>query len=159
VHGFAGNMLPLIHGWKWLTDDQRSVVADAVPRTLAAHASRSDLGAAWPAIVPSSSVTTLCQHCHGAPGMVTVFADAPFSTPDFEALLLGGGEETWNAGPLVNGPGMLGSRSICVIALQGMPGFRRSTYFEPRQSGRDVPVLSRLRAEKEEESEISTDTV
>ena len=35
--------------------------------------------------------------------MVTAFADAPFSTPDFEALLVRGGELTWNAGPLVKG--------------------------------------------------------
>ena len=103
VHGFAGNMLPLIHGWTRLTEDQRSIVADAVPRTLAAHASVSDLGAAWPAIAPAASATTLCQHCHGAPGMVTAFADAPFSTPNFENLLLRGGELTWNAGPLVKG--------------------------------------------------------
>ena len=45
----------------------------------------------------------LCQYCHGAPGMVTTFADAPFSTPELEALLLGGGELVWNAGPLVKG--------------------------------------------------------
>jgi Lanthionine synthetase C-like protein len=45
----------------------------------------------------------LCQHCHGAPGMVTTFADAPFSTPAFEAPLLQGGELTWKAGPVVNG--------------------------------------------------------
>ena len=103
VHGFAGNMLPLLRGWDWLTPDQRPVVADAVPRTLASHAVHSELGAAWPAIVPSSQTTFLCQHCHGAPGMVTTFADAPFSTPDFEALLLGGGKLIWNAGPLAKG--------------------------------------------------------
>lgn len=103
VHGFAGNMLPLLHGWDWLTPDQRAAVADAVPQTLASHAIRSELGAAWPAIVPSSQTKFLCQHCHGAPGMVTTFADAPFSTPDFEALLLQGGELTWNAGPLAKG--------------------------------------------------------
>ena len=103
VHGFAGNMLPLLHGWDWLTPDQRSVVADAVPKTLASHAVRSEFGAAWPAVVPNSQTTLLCQHCHGAPGMVTTFADAPFSTPDFEALLLQGGELTWNAGPLAKG--------------------------------------------------------
>lgn len=34
VHGFAGNMLPLLHGWDWLTSDQRAVVVDAVPRPL-----------------------------------------------------------------------------------------------------------------------------
>jgi hypothetical protein len=30
----------------------------------------------------------ICQHCHGAPGMVTTFADAPFATPEFDTLLL-----------------------------------------------------------------------
>ena len=103
VHGFAGNMLPLLRRWDWLTSEQRSVVADAVPRTLAAHAVTSELGSNWPAIVPSSQPPSLCQHCHGAPGMVTTFADAPFSTPAFEALLLSGGELVWNAGPLVKG--------------------------------------------------------
>jgi Lanthionine synthetase C-like protein len=34
---------------------------------------------------------------------VTTFADAPFSTPALEALLLRGGELIWNAGPLVKG--------------------------------------------------------
>lgn len=103
VHGFAGNMLPLLRGWDWLTPGQRAVIADAVPRTLAAHAVHSALGAAWPAVVPSSRSPVLCQHCHGAPGMVTAFAEAPFSAPDFEALLLRGGELTWNAGPLAKG--------------------------------------------------------
>ncbi len=103
VHGFAGNMLPLLHGWDWLTPEQRAVVADAVPQTLAAHAVHSELGASWPAVVPSSEATILCQHCHGAPGMVTTFADAPFSASKFEVLLLQGGELTWNAGPLTKG--------------------------------------------------------
>ena len=103
VHGFAGNMLPLLHGWDWLDPKQRVIVGDAVPRTLGAHAVSSDEGANWPAIVPSNQPPVLCQHCHGAPGMVTTFADAPFSTPDFEALLLRGGELTWKAGPVVKG--------------------------------------------------------
>ena len=34
---------------------------------------------------------------------MTTFADVPFSTPAFEALLLSGGELVWNAGPLVKG--------------------------------------------------------
>lgn len=101
--GVAGNMPPLLRGWNWLTPDQRAVVADAVPRTPALHAVGSELGAAWPATVPSSQTTFLCQRCHRAPGMVTTFADAPFSTPDFEALLLEGGELAWNAGPLAKG--------------------------------------------------------
>jgi hypothetical protein len=103
VHGFAGNMLPLLRGWDWLEPGQRVIVADAAQRTLAALAVRSPLGANWPAVAPSSHPPLVCQHCHGAPGMVTTFADAPFSTPEFETLLVQGGELTWNAGPLVKG--------------------------------------------------------
>ena len=51
VHGFAGNMLPLLHGWAWLTPEQRAIVSAVVPRTLAAHAVSSDEGTNWPAIV------------------------------------------------------------------------------------------------------------
>jgi lantibiotic modifying enzyme len=103
VHGFAGNMLPLLRGWDWLTSEQQALVAEAAPRTLAAHAVHSPLGATWPSTVGSSKPPVLCQHCHGAPGIVTAFAAAPFSTPNFEAVLLQAGELTWNAGPLVKG--------------------------------------------------------
>jgi hypothetical protein len=103
VHGFAGNMLPLVRGWDWLNTGQKAIVAEAAQRTLAALAVRSPLGATWPAVTPSSGSLELCQHCHGAPGIVTVFAGAPFSTPEFETLLAQGGELTWNARPLVKG--------------------------------------------------------
>jgi hypothetical protein len=33
VHGYAGNMIALMRGWKWLTDDQRARIAETVPRT------------------------------------------------------------------------------------------------------------------------------
>jgi hypothetical protein len=45
----------------------------------------------------------ICQHCYGAPGMVTTFADAPFARPEFDALLLDGGRFAWAAGPLTKG--------------------------------------------------------
>ena len=35
--------------------------------------------------------------------MVTTFADAPFTSPVFEELLLEGGKFTWAAGPLAKG--------------------------------------------------------
>ena len=35
--------------------------------------------------------------------MVTTFADAPFATQGFDALLLDGGHFTWAAGPLTKG--------------------------------------------------------
>src|SRR5262249_35125292 len=46
---------------------------------------------------------SLCQHCHGAPGMVTAFADAPFTSPGLEDLLRAGGNFVWAAGPLAKG--------------------------------------------------------
>jgi hypothetical protein len=103
VHGFAGNMIPLLRGWGWLDERQRPRVADAVPRTLAANAVRSELGTQWRPVAGTSEPPRLCQHCHGAPGMVTTFADAPFSRPELEELLLAGGELAWNAGPLAKG--------------------------------------------------------
>lgn len=103
VHGYAGNMIPLLRGWSWLDEAQRSVVADAVPRTLIANAVQSDLGAQWRAVAGEESEPRLVQYCHGAPGMVSAFAEAPFSTTAFEDLLIAGGDLTWNAGPLAKG--------------------------------------------------------
>jgi hypothetical protein len=70
---------------------------------LAANAWRSELGANWGAIAGSTSPPVLCQHCHGAPGIVTTFANVPFRSPPLDALLLKGGEFVWAAGPLVKG--------------------------------------------------------
>jgi hypothetical protein len=104
VHGYAGNMIALMRGWGWLTDDQRARIAAAVPRTLAANAWRSELGASWRGVVTDcDKPPSLCQHCHGAPGMVTAFADAPFASVELEDLLREGGEFTWAAGPLAKG--------------------------------------------------------
>src|SRR5215468_126527 len=75
VHGFAGNMIPLIRGWEWLTEQQREQVADVATRTLIANAWRTELGATWQAVNRHDRQPYLCQHCHGAPGMVTTFAD------------------------------------------------------------------------------------
>jgi hypothetical protein len=112
VHGYAGNMIALMRGWEWLADDQRARIATAVPRALAANAQRSEHGATWPGVVADRDKTLdnygtarrrLCQHCHGAPGMVTAFADAPFTSVELEDLLREGGSFTWAAGPLAKG--------------------------------------------------------
>ena len=44
VHGFAGNVIPLLRGWDWLTPAQQAQVAEFVPKTLAANAWRSEVG-------------------------------------------------------------------------------------------------------------------
>jgi hypothetical protein len=103
VHGYAGNMIPLMRGWSWLTESQRTRVAEAVPRTLSKNAWRTDAGISWRGTVAHDKPPWLCQHCHGAPGMVTTFADAPFTSPELEELLLEGGQFTWVAGPLAKG--------------------------------------------------------
>jgi hypothetical protein len=103
VHGYAGNMLPLLRGWDWLAVDQRSRIQDAIPRTLSRNAWRSDVGASWRGTVGHDKPPWLCQYCHGAPGMVATFADSPFKQPDLETLLNEGGQFTWAAGPLAKG--------------------------------------------------------
>ena len=45
----------------------------------------------------------LCQICHGAPGIVLAFAEAPFRHPELETLLEAAGDLTWSAGPLQKG--------------------------------------------------------
>jgi hypothetical protein len=103
VHGFAGNMIPLIRGWRWLTQEQRRRVAEAATHSLIANAWRSEQGVSWQPVAGQDNPPQLCQHCHGAPGMVTTFADAPFRSPDLEGVLVEGGNFTWAAGPLAKG--------------------------------------------------------
>ena len=103
VHGFAGNILALIKGWHWLSTEQQKLTADITTEMIIATAKRSERGANWGADAEQPDVPLLCQICHGAPGIITGFAEAPFSTPDFERLLLEGGELTWVAGPLKKG--------------------------------------------------------
>src|SRR5258708_16267528 len=50
VHGYAGNMIPLLRGWEWLTPSQRARIADVAPRTLRATAGRSGVRSTWRAI-------------------------------------------------------------------------------------------------------------
>jgi hypothetical protein len=103
VHGFAGNVLALVKGWDWLSTEQRAMLADRVPRTLAMSAIPVPGGINWPTVLPRSGPAGLCQHCHGAPGIVTALANAPFASPAFDRLLIDGGECIWSAGPLTKG--------------------------------------------------------
>jgi hypothetical protein len=103
VHGFAGHALALLKGWAWLDSEQQKTVADLITEMLAGTAKRTERGANWPADANQPDAPMLCQMCHGAPGIVTAFAEAPFATPDFERLLLEGGELIWIAGPVKKG--------------------------------------------------------
>jgi hypothetical protein len=122
VHGFAGNVIPVLRGWDWLTPAQQAHVVEFVPRALAANAWRYEIGTTWGPRSKREKRLFICQHCHGAPGMVTTFADAPFATPDFDALLLGGGRFVWAAGPLTKGSNLChgtGGNGYAFLKLYG----------------------------------------
>jgi hypothetical protein len=94
VHGFAGNVIPLLLGWDWLTTAQQAHVAEFVPKSLEANAWRYEVGTTWGPRSKREKRLFICQHCYGAPGMVTTFADAPFARPEF----------CWMAGALPGPP-------------------------------------------------------
>ena len=96
-------MIPLLRGWNWLEEGQRDRIIEIIPQTLARNAWRTAAGINWPAIAASGTAPRLCQHCHGAPGMITTFADAPFESAELDALLFQGGEFAWTSGPLSKG--------------------------------------------------------
>jgi hypothetical protein len=148
VHGYAGNMIALMRGWQWLTDDQRARIAEAVPRTLTANVWRSELGASWRGVVAdrdkppadrdnySNASARLCQHCHGAPGMVTAFADAPFTS--FAPSHVSYGFQT-----SIRGAGLLGlgAERVRSFAKSFPPGWRIS--LTTMRSGRPVAGMDR----------------
>ena len=107
VHGFAGNSFPVLRGWRFLSPDEQSRWAERLAESLRRTALWKDDCANWPQSVGKhrpGRTAMLVQHCHGAPGIVTCFAQFPDSTID--DLLIAGGEMTWCAGPLRKGPGL-----------------------------------------------------
>ena len=125
VHGYAGNVIPLLRGWDWLTDAQQARVCAAVSATLAGNAQRGEMGVGWPAMVSLDPVRPLVQHCHGAPGMVTALADSRVADGETLALLEGGGELTWRAGPLAKGSNLChgtGGNGYAFLKLHELTG-------------------------------------
>jgi len=107
-HGFAGNVFALTRGGLLDADRRARVEARAIS-TLRDLAQRDNgLAQWWPVLegVPEGR-TVRTQWCHGAPGIVTSFADIAPGDQQLTELLIAGGDLTWQAGPLVKGP------SIC----------------------------------------------
>lgn len=109
AHGFAGNVAALADGGSLLDDARRDELARRATATLAEHAVRADGRANWPPHAGDASLDhrtgIRVQWCHGAPGMVGSLALLP-RDPQLDALLAAGAELTWEAGPLVKGPGL-----------------------------------------------------
>jgi hypothetical protein len=104
-HGFAGHILPLLHAWNWLDAGQKDWGKSASLRTLSLNARESSEGINW-AAGAEEAAPVLVQWCHGAPGIVVTFADAPFDEPELDRMLRKAGELVWRAGPLAKGPGL-----------------------------------------------------
>lgn len=120
-HGFAGNVYPALRAAAMLPPDLVQTFTDRALRTLQATARRDGDRINWPTRVDTPELMagplTLVQDCHGAPGIVCRLAGAP-RTAAWDDLLLGGGELTWQAGPLTKGPslchGTAGSAMACL---------------------------------------------
>ena len=59
--------------------------------------------------------------------MVTTFADAPFASPELDALLVEGGSFTWAAGPLAKGSNLChgtGGNGYAFLKLHRGPAIR-----------------------------------
>jgi hypothetical protein len=109
AHGFAGNVLVLARG-DALDAVRRAELERRTIATLAKYARRADgLCQWWPtsrAPEPDESQSIRTQWCHGAPGIVASFGALAPGDEQLTELLLGGGELTWQAGPLVKGAGL-----------------------------------------------------
>jgi hypothetical protein len=125
VHGFAGNMLALLRGWNWLTEQQQSKIRDGLARTLPANAIRGDGGANWRADALGPMEAKLVQICHGAPGIIVACADARAITAELRALLIAGGECAWRTGPLAKGSNLChgtGGNGYALLRLFALTG-------------------------------------
>lgn len=99
VHGFAGNAYVLTAGRDLIEPQAWARWAPRLAETFARTAIRGPEGMNWPSRTDADP-RLLVQHCHGAPGMVTCLAALPEPVDD---LLIGAGELTWRAGPLIKG--------------------------------------------------------
>lgn len=107
VHGFAGNLTPLIVGKSLLTDEEFQDISDKAMTTLVQTAVNEENLANWSAVYDSAvpdKPPELVQYCHGAPGMVTALAMLPRGINErFDRVVEQGGELTWQAGSLKKG--------------------------------------------------------
>lgn len=104
VHGFAGNVLPVVRGRALLPPEAWERWQRCIEQTITRTALRADRLANWPPSVGAARVgrtALLVQQCHGAPGVVSCLAGLP--TGPLDALLAEAGELTWRAGPLAKG--------------------------------------------------------
>jgi lantibiotic modifying enzyme len=107
VHGFTGNVIPLIEGRELLGSRSYEDICSKVIETVVNTATTNEKHTNWVAVFEESDRTktpNLVQHCHGAPGIVTALSKLPRGIDTrFDQCLEKGGELTWHAGALRKG--------------------------------------------------------
>ena len=104
VHGFTGQVWPLLQRLDSLDDNQRTTVIERTRQVLIQTAHHDGKHVNWPAVVSGDGGATsgLLQFCHGAPGIVVASCAFPHDE-EVDALLEKAGELVWDAGPLKKG--------------------------------------------------------
>ncbi len=106
VHGFFGQVLPLLKRLHELPKAQQATVIERTRDVFCRSAIRQSGLANWPVMLDEDR-DTLVQYCHGAPGIVSSACAFPEDADtEFEQILLEGGELIWRAGPLKKGPNL-----------------------------------------------------
>jgi hypothetical protein len=107
VHGFTGNVIPLIKGCRLLPEEQFDLICSRVMETVVNTAESDQNLANWVAVYDEENLQqkpTTVQHCHGAPGIITALSELPrYKNDQFDQILEKGGELVWSAGPLKKG--------------------------------------------------------
>ncbi len=107
VHGFAGNIIPLIKGQNHFSKDQFEKICEKTMKTVIKTATVDQKYANWVAVYneeDTQNIPRLVQHCHGAPGIITALSELPRNkSAQFDEILEKGGELIWSAGPLKKG--------------------------------------------------------
>lgn len=110
AHGFAGNVRVLARGAALLPAGKRAELAPRAIAAVSTLAFRDDGHANWAPVAGPELVgrdgAIRVQWCHGAPGIVCSLADLAPDDQELSELLVAAGELTWQAGPLVKGPGL-----------------------------------------------------
>lgn len=107
VHGFIGNIIPLIKGQKYFSKKEFEEICIKVMETVINTAISDQDYANWDTIYTKSNPNNIpkrVQYCHGAPGIVATLSELPKSkNKQFDEILEKGGELIWLAGPLKKG--------------------------------------------------------
>jgi lantibiotic modifying enzyme len=104
VHGFTGQIWPLLRRLSSLDDSQRTTVIERTRQVLIQTAIHDGNHVNWPTVFSGEGGATsgLLQFCHGAPGIVIACCSFPHDD-EVDALLENAGELVWDAGPLKKG--------------------------------------------------------